>query len=113
MIEALWSVEFLSNMGSHGMGVVVIETGRVLGGDSAFLYVGDVQVENGKTVHANIKVTKYNFKTDMESVFGPLKEFTLKVQGPLHDTQIVFAGHVAERPDMRIQVRAVRRAELP
>ena len=35
MLEALWSVEFVSNVNDSGAGVVVLETGRILGGDSA------------------------------------------------------------------------------
>lgn len=40
MIEALWSVEFMSNLQGAGAGVAVFETGRVLGGDAGYTYVG-------------------------------------------------------------------------
>lgn len=40
MLEALLSVEFVSNVQGSGAGVVVIETGRILGVDSSYLYVG-------------------------------------------------------------------------
>ncbi len=38
MLEALYGVEFTSNMNYGGYGVVVLETGRILGGDSSFVY---------------------------------------------------------------------------
>ena len=112
MIEALWSVEFLSNMNSVGSGIVVIETGRVLGGDSAYMYIGDIRVEQS-TVHAVIRVTQYSSVMGMTSIFHPLTQFTLKVSGPLSATDILFNGYVVEQPGLQIAVRAVRRAELP
>ena len=40
-LEALWSVEFRSNLGNLGGGVVMFKTGRVLGGDGSFYFLGD------------------------------------------------------------------------
>ena len=37
MLEAMWGVEFGSNQ-DGGYGVVILETGRILGGDSSFIY---------------------------------------------------------------------------
>ncbi|WP_289283443.1 MULTISPECIES: GrlR family regulatory protein [unclassified Methylophaga] len=47
MIEALYGVEFESNMNDAGYGVVVLETERILGGDSSFVFVGNYKLENG------------------------------------------------------------------
>lgn len=47
MIEALWSAEFTSNVGNFGAGVAVLETDRILGGDSQYYYVGNYQIVNG------------------------------------------------------------------
>jgi T3SS negative regulator,GrlR len=112
MIEALWSVEFSSNVGFIGAGVVVIETGRVLGGDSGFMYVGNVRVEQS-TVHIDVKVSRYSDVLTLPSIFGSLQTFHLKVSGPLNATNISFTGHVVENPALQIKVNAVRRAELP
>lgn len=38
MLEALWSVEFVSNTDGEGAGVAVLETGRILGGDGQYYY---------------------------------------------------------------------------
>ena len=112
MIEALWSLEFLSNKNSVGAGIAVIETGRVLGGDSAFMYVGNIRVEHS-TVHADILVIRYSNVMGMRSIFDPLTKFNLKVSGPLSATDILLTGHVVEQPTLQIQVHAIRRAELP
>jgi hypothetical protein len=112
MIEALWSVEFGSNLGILGAGVAVFETGRVLGGDSAFMYVGNYKVVND-IVQSDIHVTKYNNIGSMQSIFGPLTNFNLKVSGKLDRQTIVLTGIVVEQPQLQITIKATRRVELP
>ena len=43
-VEALWSVSFQSNFGMRGDGIVVFESGRVLGGDSVMIYTGHYRI---------------------------------------------------------------------
>jgi hypothetical protein len=111
MLEALWSVEFKSSFGMQGNGVVVFETGRVFGGDSAMIYVGSFKVENG-VIHAEINVKKYADVQGMSSVVG-LNNFNLKVTGTPAQNEMVLSGHVVEDPARKITIKAVRRAELP
>lgn len=116
-IEALWSVTFVSTSGqqlSGGNGVVVLETGRVLGGDSAFTYVGRYSF-NPKTdlLESEIRVRKYG-QTDMQSIFGPMVEFNLVLTGkPSGHDAIRFEGFVKEHPQLQIVIAAQRQAELP
>lgn len=112
MLEALWSVTFNSTAGAHGAGVAVFETGRILGGDSAFMYVGSYETDRGE-FSATIRVSKYNNISGMQSVFGPLKDFNLEVTGKADSKRMVLIGHVAENPSMKITIKAVRREELP
>jgi len=112
MLEALWSVEFGSNVGGFGAGVAVFETGRVLGGDSAFMYVGSYRTENG-VVYSDIRITKYNNLSDMQSIFGPLTSFSLKVSGKADAKEMVLTGSVVEHPQLQITIKAVRCVELP
>ncbi|MCY1196946.1 T3SS negative regulator,GrlR [compost metagenome] len=116
-IEALWSVTFVSTTGQQlnaGNGVVVLETGRVLGGDSAFTYIGHYSA-NPKTdlLEAEIRVRKYG-ETPMQSVFGPMNDFHLVLTGkPLSHNAIRFEGHIKEHPQLQIVIAAQRQAELP
>lgn len=110
MLEALWSLEFISNMQAAGSGVVVMETGRVLGGDAQYIYVGTYKIHNSQA-HSRIKVTHY--ANEPFSIFGPIKEFELELTGtPAHD-KFEMQGHVVGRPNLRIGIRFTRRAELP
>lgn len=111
MLEALWSVESQSSFGLQGAGVVVFETGRVLGGDSGMMYVGSYRVENG-SVHSDIHVTRYANTVNLQSVVG-FNDFNLKVTGKADSKSMALSGHVVEDPSRKITIKAIRRAELP
>src|SRR5436309_114678 len=110
MLEALWSVEFVSNVQGTGAGVAVLETGRILGGDTSFIYIGSYKTKNDKVI-ADIKVT--NYRGVPSSVFGPIKEFNLHLEGIPQQNVFEVHGHMVENPALRIGIRLTRRAELP
>ena len=112
MIEALWSVEFISNLQGFGARVAIFETGRIFGGDSLFFYVGSYQLQGvDDSLTATIKVTHYRGLP--LSIIGPRKEFTVQLSGkpamPFFDAE----GHIMEDPSIRILVRLTHRATLP
>ena len=110
MLEALWSVEFVSNAQRNGAGVIVLETGRAFGGDSLYYYVGDYKMNHDKA-QVSLKVKHYNGPAS--SIFGPLKEFNVKLEGtPARDT-FDMEGYLIENPAMKLIIRLTRRAELP
>lgn len=112
MIEALYGVEFTSSLNIGGFGVAVLETGRILGGDSSFVFVGSYEINQGK-INAKIKCT--NDRKVLQSIFGDLDEFNLELIGESdgkHD-EIILQGVMLENPSMRIGIKFTRRAELP
>lgn len=110
MLEAMYGLEFVSNADDGGYGVVVLETGRVFGGDSSFVYIGSYKVENG-ILKAEVKCT--NDRKLLQSIFGDIKEFNLRLEGkPQHD-EFILQGYMVEKPSMKIGVKFTRRAELP
>lgn len=113
MLEALWSVNFESSLGGLGTGIAVLETGRVLGGDTAFTYVGSYTAKPDGMVTAKIAVRKFVNVAVGQSVFGPADMFDLEVAGMAARDQFRLDGHVAGRPELKIAINLVRRAELP
>ncbi|OAS92995.1 hypothetical protein A6I77_24575 [Achromobacter xylosoxidans] len=116
-IEALWSVSFVSSTGQQlaaGNGVIVLETGRILGGDSAFTYVGHYKFDpKTDQISASIRVRKYG-ETPMQSVFGPMYDFELDLIGKqVSHGAIRLEGHVKAHPQLQIIIAATRQAELP
>lgn len=113
MIEAMYGLTFVSNTDNNnngGFGVVVLETGRVLGGDSSFVYVGSYEVENG-IIKADVKCT--NDRGLLDSIFGNLKEFNLHLEGKIDKKEFIANGYMIEKPEQKIVVQFTRRAELP
>jgi len=116
-MEALYGIEFVSNEDLAGGGVVVLETGRVFGGDSYYIYVGSYEVKNDK-IHVKVKCTndKRFGVLSGESIFGDIDEFNLFLEGDLEDHQsqiLTLKGHMIEDPSKKISVKLTRRAELP
>ena len=110
MIEALWSVEFVSDVGMYGAGVAVFETGRILGGDSMYTYVDSYKVDRDM-VQAEIEVTHYAGQP--LSVFGPARQFKLSVTGKADRNAFQVVGNRVDAPDRKIVIQLTRRAELP
>ncbi len=110
MIEALYGVEFVSNMNSAGYGVVVFETGRILGGDSSFVFIGNYEVKSN-VLHAKVKCT--NDRGVLPSIFGNIKEFNLELEGTPNRNEFILQGHMLEDQTKKISIKLTRRAELP
>lgn len=108
---------FVSTTGKQldaGNGIIVLETGRILGGDSAFIYVRHYKFDpRSEQISASIRVRKYG-ETDMQSVFGLMHDIELAMIGKQlsHDT-IRLDGHIKDHPQRQIVIAAKRQAELP
>jgi hypothetical protein len=86
-IEALWAVEFTGANGARvaqSGGVIVIETGTILGGDSWQWYTG-TYTQEGKGKLAVRLQTGVHYTTGGQSIFG----------GPLRPMILVGDVHVA------------------
>ena len=112
MIEALWSADFNSNFGLSGSGVIVLETGRALGGDSSMMYVGNYTVSPDGIINGELHVTMYSRPPHMQSVVG-LDNFHLLVSGKTDAQMMSLTGRVKEDANRTISISAKRRAELP
>ena len=110
MLEALWSVEFVSTLGRSGGGVVVFETGRVFGGDGQYYYLGNYKVE-GEIASGEAEITHYSGQP--LSVFGPMEKFRIKVSGKLQAPIMELTGYLVDNPSIKIVMRLTKRADLP
>ena len=114
MLEAVWSVKFRTQNDS-GAGVVVLDSGKVYGGDSQYLYVGNYRAKNDPPiVEATILVRKYNTIPGFASVFGALDKFTLSLSGPIARQAITLQGHLIDPATGQTMVLDLtRQEELP
>ena len=88
----------------------MLETGRAFGGDSQYYYVGDYNMHHDKA-QVSLRVRHYNGA--QYSIFGPLKEFNVKLEGTPSRESFNMTGYLVENPAMKIAIRLTRRAELP
>lgn len=119
MIEGLWVVRFIAPGASEGElngGVVVIETGRVFGGDSGYYYVGELgQLHHGKWP-LSLRVHRHD--PQIESVFGDLEDFILighleQIADDQLGRKIIMATLREESGESVLNVKMTRVADLP
>lgn len=111
MIEALYGIEFISKT-DEGYGVVVLETDRIFGGDSSFVYVGKYLLVNNLM---EVDVKCVNYRGVLESIFDNLKEFNLYLSRKTDDEhkEFMLEGYMIENRSKTLQVKLTRIAELP
>jgi len=98
MLEALWSVVFISNSNVFGSGVVILETCRVLGGDAQYFYVGNYSVNN-ETVNATVTITQYFGSHN--SVIGDTGSATFQLSGNYSHDKFELIGYDVGNPSKK------------
>jgi hypothetical protein len=116
-VEALWTVNFGSNLGAAGNGVAVFETGRLFGGDTDYTYVGNYDVTpDGKHINADLDIANYSGR--LSSIFGPLAQFKLHIEAAIPKDDGIGSfmqaqGYVVGAPQAKIALTLTKRAQLP
>ena len=109
MVEGFWIVQYEGVQGNGG-GVVVFMKGRVLGGDTGFVYTGTYQT-NEKEVSAQIKVR--NFLPEVPNVLGVKGDFELSLKGTVTGQIIKAAASLIGQEGAGIVVKLTRISDLP
>jgi hypothetical protein len=115
-VEGLWTIEFGSNAGSFGSGVVVLHQGKVQGGDANYYFIGsyerpDPEKSDPSAFRGRIKVVP--FLPGAKSVFNTFdRDFTVNLEGTLKDeNNAVAIGKSEDIPGIDLGVRLTRRGE--
>lgn len=117
-IEALWAVRFVGvnggSIGEQSGGVIVLESGRLFGGDTWTYYTGSYSIANGQvTFRVNVGV---HHTGGGESIFGgPLVPYSLEGVATVDAAQRTMKADLVAigQPQMRIAAMLHRVAELP
>jgi hypothetical protein len=110
MFEGLWIVQYAGMEGKDG-GVVVLTKGHVLGGDSAFTYIGTYQ-EYGNGFQATVLVQNYN--PAVGNVLGISGDFTLNLRATVAGNGVLQGeGSTPSAPGFGLKVKLTRRANMP
>lgn len=115
-VEALWTVTFQVESPTPGEkwengGVVVLETGRIFGGDSQYYYVGTFKLAGGDELLGRLKVVHYH--GDRRTAFGDAGPiFEVDLHGKLVAPNMITG--VMKRPGFgALAFRLSKREELP
>ena len=117
-VEALWLVYFGDAAlpalipGYSNAGVIVLETGRLLGGDFGYYYVGKYSVVKDQELVARATITHFN--GPLRDAFGlGLKSFEIEIGGTFSDEEMSGWMFPVGHPTRRLPIRLRRAAELP
>jgi hypothetical protein len=112
-MDGLWTVEFGSNSGLFGSGVIVMRNGRIEGGDDSYYYIGSYEPTSEKSYPSSFKATLSvkPFLSGRESVFRTFnKALTLNLVGTLNsENSAVAVGTPEGMPEMNLGVRLTRK----
>lgn len=111
-VEALWTVEIPDAKGGWiNGGVVVLETGRIFGGDSFYYFLGSYDVCGG-SVSGTLNVTHYN--GPQSTTWGDYAaKLSVKFNMKVEETVATGTGERLDKPGMRLPIRLTKRADLP
>lgn len=111
MIDAFYTVSFVSSFGIAGAGVAVLKDGKVFGGDSLMVYAGQYSIESG-TASATIEVHKHSNHTELVSALG-FENFHLKVQGTIQNfEEFALSGSTVEDAGRTIAIHFKKYSNL-
>lgn len=103
-----YKVEFTTPLG-RGFGVVVVEGGKVRGGDSGMLYVGSYQ-ETGDEFSAKIEISRHSNTGAESSVLG-VDNATINLSGRSRGNVITTQGSSPQAPNVPFQALLSRIAD--
>lgn len=110
-LEALWTIEFQTADGWQNGGVVVLETGRVFGGDSQYYYLGKYEL-SGDEVEATIRAVHYHGAPT--TAFGDqATDYTVEFEGKWLGNNAHGVIYRPENPQLKLSARLKRRSDLP
>jgi T3SS negative regulator,GrlR len=109
MIDGLWTVEFISTINRSGKGVLVLNNGRLLGGDEGYYYSGTYQVADTK-IEGEVNVIRFDPNT--LSVFGDIDHFTLSFFGDINEYALTAAATIMDKPKAQIKLVAHKKEDI-
>jgi len=101
MKPGIYYVIFESSLGVPGDGLVVIDSGRVHGGDHRFIYRGNYQ-ERETDIDAEIFVR--HFRGKAKSIFGNISTFYVILSGKAEKESFNLSGYIAGQSHLKIHV---------
>lgn len=97
MRDGLYKVGFKTRLGV-GYGVVVLQDGRIQGGDSSSYYVGTYQVD-GTRFTAEIQIDRHTLVPVLRPLFG-VERARIVIAGDVMEDAAVMSGSSPDAPEV-------------
>lgn len=107
--NGLWTVEFISTVNRSGKGVLVLNNGRLLGGDEGYYYTGTYHI-NGTQIQGTVNVIRFDPTTI--SVFGNIGQFALSLSGTINVYHLTAAAVIANNPQYKIKIIGNKKEDM-
>src|SRR3990167_1716904 len=109
MFNGLWTIEFISTMNRFGAGVLVLNNGRLLGGDNGYYYLGNYDV-NDDNIRGTVAIIRFN--KNVVSVFGDIDQFSLTFAGQIKPDSVEAVASFDNTPDLQIRIICKKKVNL-
>lgn len=109
MYDGLWTVEFQSPIG-YGIGVMVLNNGRLLGGDAGYYYSGKYELTGNDGFEGALEVTR--FDEGSISVFGDLEQISLSFSGQISEFHFSATAHITNQQELQININGDKKEEI-
>ncbi|HAC01399.1 hypothetical protein [Brevundimonas diminuta] len=100
MDDGLYRIGFRTRLGT-GYGVVVLQNGRIAGGDSSSFYTGSYTVQ-GARFTATLQLDRHTIVPVLRSVFG-VERARIELQGDILGHEAIISGSSPDAPDVSFQ----------
>jgi len=108
--EGVWTAEVFGPHGWDSHGVLLLQDGRLAGGDSQQCTSGTYEV-HGEGIEADLMVDYYD---QPRTIFGDnARKYTIRLAGRLKGSVINGIVVRPDRPEFELQIRLTRRMDLP
>jgi len=109
MTSGIFVATFSAGYTTIGEGIVVVKDGFVNGGDATYFYRGTF-IDYGDDLKATVEVKHY--RGPLNSVLGPLKQYTLSLSGKRSGDDFELTGGIENMPGAKITIRGTKIADL-
>lgn len=109
MFNGLWTIEFISTMNRFGEGILVLNNGRLLGGDNGYYYSGNYDVEDSN-IRGTVSIIRFN--KNVVSIFGDIDQFSLTFAGKIKQDSVEAVASFDNTPDWKIRIICKKKVDL-
>ncbi|MGD8893736.1 MAG: hypothetical protein PVJ20_11040 [Desulfobacterales bacterium] len=109
MYNGLWTIEFWSTLGRFGSGVLVLNNGRLLGGDAGHYYSGFYRIENN-IIKGQANIVR--FDPNSVSVIGDFDNYSLDFKGRIDEHYIEADATHSINALLGIKLKGYKKAEM-